>query len=68
MPSGDPSFCDFDAIVEYKFRDQDHFGAFSQAMYADSVLSVREADEEKVLDGSKTRLLMMNTQGDGSCR
>lgn len=56
---GSSGFCDFDAVVEYKFPDQKAFQSFSEAMYSDEVRRVREADEKKFIDSSKTRLLVL---------
>lgn len=64
---GEANFCDFDAIVEYKFRSQEEFQAFSEAMYAEDVRKVREADEEKFIDRGNTRLIMLAPNCDGSC-
>ena len=56
---GEPTFCDFDAVVEYAFADKQYFERFFAAMYADDIRVVREEDEAKFIDRSKARLVVL---------
>jgi hypothetical protein len=60
MVVGEAGFCDFDAVVEYSFPDKQYFEKFFGAMYAEEIRRVREADEEKFIDRSKARLVLLS--------
>lgn len=61
---------DWDAMTVFRFHDRDGLNAYKAVMRDETAMAIIRADEAKFLDGSKSRLFMVDEHlsqiGDGS--